>query len=203
MSTTCISTLASVSSSSVVRNAAVSSSREVADEADRVGDDDLALAREAQTARDRIQRREHLVCHVHVGLRQRLQQCALAGVGVADDREHRNVAPLASASAVLALATQLRELLLEPGHALAHTAPIGLELRLTGTAPSDAALQPRQRYVGALREARHVILELGQLDLELAVPRARPLGEDVEDQLCPVDHAQLHTLRQVACLRRV
>jgi len=36
---------------------------------------------------------------------------------------------------------------------------------------------------------REVVLELGQLDLELALGARRVLGEDVEDQLRPVDDA--------------
>ena len=50
--------------------------------------------------------------------------------------------------------------------------------------------------------ARQVVLELGQLDLELAVGGDGVLGEDVEDQLRPVDHARVERVLEVALLRR-
>jgi hypothetical protein len=37
--------------------------------------------------------------------------------------------------------------------------------------------------------ARQVVLELRELDLELALGAPRVLREDVQDQLCAVDHA--------------
>ncbi len=43
--------------------------RQVADEADRVGDDDLALAREAEAPRAGVERREELVLGEHVAAR--------------------------------------------------------------------------------------------------------------------------------------
>ncbi len=51
------------------------------------------------------------------------------------------------------------------------------------------------------RQARLQIAELRYLDLELALQRARALGEDVEYELAAVDHAQLQFLFQVARLR--
>ena len=91
------------SSSSVARNAATRSCGQVADEAHRVGDDHLALAREAQPARGGIERREHRVGDVHVGVGERAQQRALARVRVADDRQDRHVAPRAPLAPRLAL----------------------------------------------------------------------------------------------------
>ena len=54
-----------------------------------------------------------------------------------------------------------------------------------GPAP-DAAGQPRERVV-APHQPWIEVLELRQLDLQLAVGRLRPLREDVEDQLGAVE----------------
>ena len=173
---------------------------QVADEAHRVGDDDFALARETQTARDRVEGREHLVFDVDVALGQGPQERALAGIRVADDREHRHRAPAAFAPPSLALLGEPRGLAFEACDAVAHAAAIALELRFARAAAADSAGEPRERQVGALGEARHAVAQLGELDLELPVSRRGALREDVEDQLRPVDHAQLHPLGEIARL---
>ena len=50
---------------------------------------------------------------------------------------------------------------------------------------------------------RQVVLELRELDLELALGAARVLGEDVEDQLRAVDDTRLEEVLEPALLRRV
>ena len=51
--------------------------------------------------------------------------------------------------------------------------------------------------------ARQVVLELGELDLELSLGARRVLGEDVEDQLRPVDDACGQGILERALLRRL
>ena len=50
--------------------------------------------------------------------------------------------------------------------------------------------------------AREVVLELCELDLQLALGAAGVLGEDVEDQLGPVDDAGGQSVLEVPLLRR-
>ena len=50
--------------------------------------------------------------------------------------------------------------------------------------------------------AREVVLELRELDLELALGAARMLGEDVEDQLRAVDDARRERVLEAALLGR-
>jgi len=50
--------------------------------------------------------------------------------------------------------------------------------------------------------AWEVVLELGKLHLELPLCAARMLGEDVEDQLRPVDDSSLEGVLQRSLLRR-
>ena len=51
--------------------------------------------------------------------------------------------------------------------------------------------------------AREVVLELRQLDLELALGRVRVVGEDVEDDRRAVDHRHVERLLEVALLARL
>ncbi len=51
--------------------------------------------------------------------------------------------------------------------------------------------------------AREVVLELRELDLELALRRHGVLGEDVEDQLRAVDDARVERVLERPLLRRV
>ena len=50
---------------------------------------------------------------------------------------------------------------------------------------------------------RQVVLELRELDLELALGRPRMLREDVEDQLSPVDDAKLQGVLEASLLARI
>ena len=59
----------------------------------------------------------------------------------------------------------------------------------------------RERRVVLLPEARQRVLELRELDLELAVPALGALGEDVEDELRAVDDLEVGELRDGARLR--
>jgi hypothetical protein len=52
------------------------------------------------------------------------------------------------------------------------------------------------------RQARQQVLQLSQLDLQFAGEAARPLGEDVENELAAVDHLDAQGALEVALLRR-
>ena len=139
-----------------------------------------------------IERREQLVGDVGVGAGERVEQRRLAGVGVADERDA--TAP-ESARALrapgLALLRDLLEALAEQRSTrLPMQAAVGLELRFAGTAQADAAALALE--VGpAAHQARGHVLELRELDLQLAFVAARALREDVEDQAGAVEHAAL------------
>ena len=108
--------------------------------------------------------------------------------------------PSATPSPVLPLHAEFLQLAFEPCHAIARATPIDLELRLARPSPADPPREPGQRDVGALGEPRQPVLELRELDLELAVPGGRVLREDVEDELCAIDDTELHAHGQVARL---
>ena len=86
-------------------------------------------------------------------------------------------------------------------HAAADDATVRFELGLARPPRADAAAEPLE--VRPLPdEPRQQIRELRQLDLQLALARARALGEDVEDQRRPVDDLQAERLGHVALLAR-
>ena len=80
-------------------------------------------------------------------------------------------------------------------------AAVGLELALARAARADPAAEPLEVLPHAAH-AREVVLELRELDLELALGAPRVLGEDVEDQLRPVDDAGAEGVLERSLLRR-
>ncbi len=88
------------------------------------------------------------------------------------------------------------------GDPVAGQPAVGLELRLAGAARADAAAEALEVLPHAAH-AGQVVVELRELDLELPLGGHRVLGEDVEDQLRPVDHARVEGVLEEALLRRV
>ena len=78
--------------------------------------------------------------------------------------------------------------------------PVGFKLRFAGTARADAAAELRHLHAAPGQPRQHV-LQLRQLDLQLAFARARVPRKNVEDQLRAVDHPPLHNLFDIALLR--
>ncbi len=94
----------------------------------------------------------------------------------------------------------MRQAVLERLDPLAQQPAVGLELRLAGSAQADAAFLPLE--VGpAADEAGQLVLDLRELDLELALGASRAQREDVEDEARPVDDAALERALEVALLR--
>ena len=150
---------------------------------------------------DGIEGREHALLDEDLALGQDVEQGALAGVRVADDRDDRHVALAAAVAALLAARALALEHLLERLDPVAHAAAVDFELLLAGAAAADAALEARQARIAAAHQAREQVLELRQLDLDLALVRARAAREDVEDELRPVDDLDRGRLRDRARLR--
>ena len=78
---------------------------------------------------------------------------------------------------------------------------VGLEPPLARAARPDAAAEALE-VVPHPTHAREVVLELRQLDLELALGAPCVLGEDVENQLRPVDDARLERVLERTLLGR-
>src|SRR5690606_27881482 len=131
------------------------------------------------------------------------------GVGVAGDRHAGHLSPAAARALGVPGGTHTGDLPLQPGDAGLDAAPVGLQLGLTGAAQphaaggaaGPAAGLPGERLAPAAQPGQEVT-ELRQFDLCLALPAARVLGEDVQDQGGAVDDLDPGLLLQVAQLAR-
>ena len=77
--------------------------------------------------------------------------------------------------------------------------PVGLELALAGAPRADPAAGPRQVRPQP-RQARQLVFELGELDLEAALVGLGVEREDVEDQPAAVDDLDVEQLLEGALL---
>ena len=175
--------------------------RQLADEADGVGDHDRLAGLQRHASHRGIERREQLTRCEDAVAGQRIEQRRLAGVGVADERDRRHLATAARHARARAPATNRLELALERADTAADQAPVGFELRFARTAQADAAALPLQMGPAAHQACGHV-LKLRQFDLQLALVRTRPRREDVEDQAGAVDDARLERALEIALLAR-
>jgi succinyl-diaminopimelate desuccinylase len=170
------------------------------DEADGVGHE-IALPVVVESAGRRVERLEQAVVHGRICTGQSVEERRLPDVRVPRERDRRRARPHALLAPRRALALQGAEALLQERHARPGEASVGLELALTRPSRPDPAAEPLQVLPHAAH-ARQVVLELRQLDLELAVGARRVLGEDVENELRPVDDARLQHVLERALLGR-
>ncbi len=175
--------------------------RQSIDESDRIGDEQLALIAELDLPDERIERHEQRVGRHGVLVRHAVEQRGLAGVGVADERDGRDRALLPPLPELRPALAHLIDLTLNRLDADANTTTIGFEFRFTGATRADAATEARQCRP-APGEARKQVLELRELDLPLALTRARAAREDVENQLRPIDDLALEFLLELTKLSR-
>jgi hypothetical protein len=110
------------------------------DEADRIGDQHPAAVGQGEPTQGRIQGREELIGLENARLGQAIEERRLAGVGVADEREHRQLGLVACLAALGALDLDAVQAPIEDRHALGEETPIGLELGLARAAQTDTAL---------------------------------------------------------------
>ena len=147
----------------------------------------VAAGRQRDLAAGRVERGEEHVGGVDVRIGQGIEERALARVRVPDQGDGRHLMAIAVPGRGGALAPHLGEVGTHLLDLLADEAPVGLELRLAGASRPDPAAGARE--VGPQpREARQVVFERGELDLQAAFLRAGVTGEDVDDQRRPVQH---------------
>ena len=176
--------------------------RQIADETHGVGDHHLRSAGKCQPAHRGIERREQLVGHVGLFTREAAKQRRLAGVGVADQRDRGHGNRNARAAAGLTLLLEFLQTLREHLHPLAQQSAIGLELRFARTAQADAAAALAFKVGPAAHQPAGDVLQLRELDLQLAFVTRRALREDIEDEAVAIQHAPADELLEVALLAR-
>src|SRR4029079_7617844 len=172
-----------------------------ADESDGVGHDHLRVTRQHDAPDRGIERREQLVSDVSISPGKLAALRGLAGIGVTHQRQRWNRDLGALLAAGFALLLDLHQPLGERLDALADQTAVGFQLRLAGTAVADAATALAFEVGPAAHQARGDVLELRELDFELAFMAARALREDVEDQARAIEHATLEELLEIALLR--
>ena len=172
---------------------------QLVDEADRIGHDDGAARGQRHLAAGRVERGEEHVGGVDVRIGQGIEERALAGVRVADERDRGDLVAIPVAGRRGSLALHLVEVGANLLDLLADEAPVGLELALAGSAGADPAAGARE--VGPQpRQARQVVLERGQLDLQAPLLRLRVASEDVDDQRRSIQHLAVQQLLEAALL---
>ena len=180
--------------------------RQFADEPDRVGDDDLTAAparviRQMNLARGGVERRKQLIGREAAGVGECIEQRRFAGVGVAHQRHRKHPRAIARTALHGALALQFFEFFAQQFDAHAEQAPVGFQLRLARAAQTNAAFLPLQ--VGpATHQARRQVLQLRQLDLNLALVALGALRENIQDQRRAIHHPRLQMCFEIALLRR-
>src|SRR6476619_1478928 len=94
----------------------------------------------------------------------------------------------------------MREPLLEELDAVVDQPAVRLELRLAGTANTDAPAELLEVRPHA-RQARQRVLQLRELDLHLGLAAPRTRGEDVEDELRAIHDTRAHGVFHILALR--
>ena len=172
--------------------------RQPVDEPDRVRHEQLAPVGQPHLPDERIERHEQRVGRHRLARRQHVEQRRLAGVRVADERDRRHrrlVAPLA----------QLRAP--PPDRRRSPSADRWMRWRMRRrsvsslVSPGPRVPMPppsRDSAVAGADQARQQVLQLRELDLQLAFARPRAPREDVEDELRAIDDLALEALLEVA-----
>ena len=161
----------------------------------------IAAAVVRERARGRVERLEEPVLDGHVRAGERVQERRLADVRVAGERDCGGLRAAPRLAARVALAAELAEAPLEDRDPAPRQPAVRLELRLARSARADAAAQALE-VLPHPAHPRQVVLELRELDLELALGADGVLREDVEDQLRAVDDAGLEGILEQALLGR-
>jgi len=172
---------------------------QAADEADRVGHEQLLVVAEQELAGGGIERGEKLVLDEDGRAGEAVEERGLAGVGVADDGGGRHRDAQAARALHAALLHDPGEFALEVGDAVADEAAVLLELRFAFTAEGALAALAGEVGPGA-GEARERIFLAGERDLEHGLPGVGALGENLEDDLLPVDDGEVGEFFPVALL---
>ncbi len=177
------------------------------DETDRVRDE-VAAPVVLETSRRRVERLEETVVHGHLCTGQRVEQGRLADVRVPGERHGRSLRLLPRLAPGRTLLAQLLEAALQHRDPPSREPTVGLQLALSGAAGPDPTADDSCSAAESFEvlphaaHAREVVLELRELDLELALGAPRVLREDVEDQLRPVDNACCQRVFELPLLRR-
>ena len=173
--------------------------RQAADEADGVGQQQGAAVGQGELTGGRVEGGEELVGGEHLRAGELVEQGGLAGVGVADDGGAGDGGALALDALRGALGDDLGQLRLKLGDAVADEAAVLLKLRLA-FAPHLALAALTGKVRPRAGQAGQGIFHAGQRDLQHGLAGLRPVGENLQYHLLPVDDGEAGLLFPVALL---
>ena len=176
--------------------------RQVGDEAHGVGHDNALARGQHDRAHGRIEGRKELIARDRRGPGKTVEQRRLAGVGVADKGDDRIGDPLAGGAVQAARALYAIQRALQPVDSDANLAPVGLDLGLARPAHEAKAAALALQVGPGPNQAAPLVAERSELDLEAALPGARPCREDFEDERGAVDHLAVPGAFEIALLHR-
>src|SRR6266542_1013823 len=145
-----------------------------------------------------VQGREQRVLDQDARTSEPVEQAGLAGVGVAGDRHAGHAVAAAGAALGLAYRAHAGDVALEAGDPGVDAPAIGLQLRLARAAQADPAALGADPATGLpthrlapTAQPRQQVLQLGQLDLRLALLALGVLGDYFLNQPAPTDNYTL------------
>ena len=176
------------------------------DEADGVGDGDLAALGQFELAGGGVQRGEELVVAEHVGSGEPVDERAFPGIGITGQCHFEHAAAVPALTLQRAHVGQALKLAANARDALAHHAAVHLQLAFALTeAGSHAASHAVRSEVGPhAAQARVQVLVLGEAHLQAPLLGGGVQGEDVQNEGRTVDdlHGLVHDLLQIGLLGR-
>ena len=176
--------------------------RQVRYEAHSVREDDALAGRQDDAPHGWIEGREELVARVCAGPGQPVEERRFSGICVSDQGDHRIGDALPRRAMQAAGALDCVQRALETADAGANLAPVGLDLRFAWSAyETEAAALALKVRPGPYQTAA-LVAKSGELDLEPALPRARPCAEDFEDKGGTVDDFAAPRAFEIALLNR-
>jgi hypothetical protein len=175
--------------------------RELPDEPDGVAEEDVLVGGQPEAPGGGIERGEEFVLGEDAGAREAVEEGGLSGVRVADDGREGPLVALASVALGLPLATHDIEFVADAVDAFLGLAAVGFELGFAFAADGSEPTALTGKVGPEAGEAWEEVLELGELDLELAFAGAGALGEDLEDQGGPVEDLAAERFLQIPGLR--
>ena len=164
--------------------------RQVVDETHGVREQDFPLHRHPEAAARRFQGLEHPLPGGDPAAGQPVQQGGLAGVRVTHQRDHRQPPGVPALAAEFTDARHPLQVALQPADALPGAAAVHFQAGLAGAAAADAAAQPGERGV-PLGQPGQPVAQLRQFHLQPPFPALGATGEDIEDELGPVEHLEV------------
>ena len=187
---------------------------QIADKSHSIRDEDPAVRGKTQRADRGIKRGKHPRRNQHLRAAQGIEQGGFACVGVTHQRDRAERDGIAGFTAQRPLLANFINADLDFADAVANPAPVGLQFLFARSAHADAsgsaARSPSATSTALTAEARHRsslsrqagkhVIQLRQLDLQLAFTAPRMPRENVENQLCAVDHAAFRGFFNVALL---